>query len=109
MISGFDVVIIIVLVLGCLVLMLVIVVVVEVMKFGSVVVDFVGEMGGNCELIEFGWIVVKYDVIIVVLLNLLVMMFEYVSEFYSKNIIVLFDLLIKDGRLVLDFDDEVIV
>ncbi|CKQ68257.1 NAD(P) transhydrogenase subunit alpha [Mycobacterium tuberculosis] len=33
---------------------------------------------------------------------------EHASELYSKNITALLDLLIKDGRLAPDFDDEVI-
>ena len=33
---------------------------------------------------------------------------EHASELYSKNITALLDLLIKDGKLAPDFDDEVV-
>jgi NAD(P) transhydrogenase subunit alpha len=33
---------------------------------------------------------------------------EHASELYSKNITALLDLLIKDGALAPDFDDQVI-
>ena len=81
---------------------------VEAMKPGSVVVDLAGETGGNCELTEPGQTVVKHDVTIASPLNLPATMPEHASELYSKNITALLDLLIKDGKLAPDFDDEVI-
>jgi NAD(P) transhydrogenase subunit alpha len=41
-------------------------------------------------------------------LNLPATMPEHASELYSKNITALLDLLITDGALAPDFDDEVI-
>ncbi|ATA27350.1 NAD(P) transhydrogenase subunit alpha [Mycobacterium lepraemurium] len=81
---------------------------VESMKPGSVVVDLAGETGGNCELTEPGKTVVKHDVTIAAPLNLPATMPEHASELYSKNITALLDLLIKDGKLAPDFDDEVV-
>jgi NAD(P) transhydrogenase subunit alpha len=81
---------------------------VEGMKPGSVVVDLAGETGGNCELTEPGQTVVKHGVTIASPLNLPATMPEHASELYSKNITALLDLLIKDGKLEPDFDDEVI-
>jgi NAD(P) transhydrogenase subunit alpha len=78
------------------------------MKPGSVVVDLAGETGGNCELTEPGEIVVKHDVTIASPLNLPATMPEHASELYSKNITALLDLLLTDGKLAPDFDDEVI-
>ena len=78
------------------------------MKPGSVVVDLAGETGGNCELTEPGQTVVKHDVTIASPLNLPATMPEHASELYSKNITALLDLLINDGKLAPDFDDEVI-
>jgi len=71
-------------------------------------VDLAGETGGNCELTEPGQTVVKHDVTIAAPLNLPATMPEHASELYSKNITALLDLLIKDGELAPDFDDEVI-
>jgi NAD(P) transhydrogenase subunit alpha len=82
---------------------------VESMKPGSVVVDLAGETGGNCELTEPGQTVVKHDVTIASPLNLPATMPEHASELYSKNITALLDLLITDGTLAPDFEDEVVV
>jgi H+-translocating NAD(P) transhydrogenase subunit alpha len=107
-ISGFDVVITTALVPGKPAPRLVTAAAVEAMKPGSVVVDLAGETGGNCELTEPGRTVVKHDVTIAAPLNLPATMPEHASELYSKNITALLDLLITDGKLAPDFDDEVV-
>ncbi len=107
-ISGFDVVITTALVPGRPAPRLVTAAAVEGMKPGSVVVDLAGENGGNCELTEPGKTVVKHDVTIASPLNLPATMPEHASELYSKNITALLGLLIKDGKLDPDFDDEVV-
>lgn len=107
-ITGFDVVITTALVPGRPAPKLVTAAAVQGMKPGSVVVDLAGETGGNCELTEPGATVVKHDVTIVSPLNLPATMPEHASELYSKNITALLELLIKDGALAPDFDDEVI-
>ena len=78
------------------------------MKPGSVVVDLAAETGGNCELTVPGEVVVRHDVTIVGLLNLPAAMPQDASRMYSRNILALLQLLVKDGQLVLDFDDEII-
>ncbi|OBC04570.1 NAD(P) transhydrogenase subunit alpha [Mycobacterium sp. 852013-50091_SCH5140682] len=107
-ITGFDVVITTALVPGRPAPRLVTAAAVEGMKPGSVVVDLAGETGGNCELTEPGRTVVKHDVTIASPLNLPATMPEHSSELYAKNITALLDLLIKDGAVAPDFDDEVI-
>jgi len=107
-IAGFDVVITTALVPGRPAPRLVTAAAVQAMKPGSVVVDLAGETGGNCELTEPGQTVVKHDVTIASPLNLPATMPEHASELYSKNITALLDLMIKDGQLAPDFDDEVI-
>src|SRR5436309_618073 len=106
--KGFDVVITTALVPGRAAPRLVTAEAVEGMKPGSVIVDLAGETGGNCELTEPGQTVVKHDVTIASPLNLPASMPEHASELYSKNITALLDLLIKDGKLAPDFDDQVI-
>jgi NAD(P) transhydrogenase subunit alpha len=81
---------------------------VEGMKPGSVVVDLAGETGGNCELTEPGKTVVRHGVTIASPLNLPATMPEHASELYSKNLTSLLELLITDGVLAPDFDDEVV-
>jgi H+-translocating NAD(P) transhydrogenase subunit alpha len=107
-ITGFDVVITTALVPGREAPQLVTEAAVEGMKPGSVVVDLAGDAGGNCALTEPGQTVVKHDVTIAAPLNLPATMPEHASELYSKNITALLELLIKDGKLAPDFEDEVV-
>lgn len=107
-ITGFDVVITTALVPGRPAPRLVTAAAVEGMKPGSVVVDLAGETGGNCELTVPGETVVRHGVTIASPLNLPATMPEHASELYSKNITALLDLLITDGMLAPDFDDEVV-
>jgi NAD(P) transhydrogenase subunit alpha len=107
-ISGFDVVITTALVPGRPAPRLVTAAAVEGMKPGSVVVDLAGETGGNCELTEPGQTVVKHGVTIASPLNLPATMPEHASELYSKNLTSLLELLITDGVLAPNFDDEVV-
>jgi NAD(P) transhydrogenase subunit alpha len=82
---------------------------VELMKPGSVIVDLAGEAGGNCELSEPGHTVVRHNVKIVAPLNVPSTMAEHASQLYARNIQALLGLMIDDeGKLELDFDDEVI-
>ena len=78
------------------------------MRPGSVIVDLAAEAGGNCELTEPGQEVVREDVTILGLLNLPSTMPAHASQLYSKNVAALLDLLVQDGELRLDFDDEII-
>ncbi|HEY7053022.1 MAG TPA: Re/Si-specific NAD(P)(+) transhydrogenase subunit alpha [Mycobacterium sp.] len=107
-ITGFDVVITTALVPGRAAPRLVTADAVAGMAPGSVIVDLAGEAGGNCELTEPGRTVVKHDVTIASPLNLPASMPEHASELYSKNITALLELLVKDGQLAPDFDDEVV-
>jgi NAD(P) transhydrogenase subunit alpha len=81
---------------------------VELMKPGSVIVDLAGEQGGNCELSEPGRSVLKHDVKILAPLNVPSTMAEHASQLYARNLQALLGLMVKDGRLELDFEDEVI-
>jgi H+-translocating NAD(P) transhydrogenase subunit alpha len=81
---------------------------VEGMRAGSVIVDLAGETGGNCELTEPGKIVVKHDVTIASPLNLPATMPEHASELYARNVWALLELMVKDGKVVPDFGDEVL-
>ncbi|MFC6009488.1 Re/Si-specific NAD(P)(+) transhydrogenase subunit alpha [Nocardia lasii] len=107
-IKGFDVVITTALVPGRPAPRLVTAAAVEGMKPGSVIVDLAGETGGNCELTEPGEIVVKHEVTIASPLNLPASMPEHASELYSKNISALLELMLVEGKLAPDFEDQVL-
>jgi NAD(P) transhydrogenase subunit alpha len=81
---------------------------VELMKPGSVIVDLAAESGGNCELSEPGQSIIRHNVKILAPLNVPSTMAEHASQLYARNIQALLGLMIEDGALKLDFDDEVI-
>jgi H+-translocating NAD(P) transhydrogenase subunit alpha len=78
------------------------------MRPGSVVVDLAGESGGNCELTEPGETVVREDVTIVGPLGLASRMADHASSLYARNVQSLLELMVNEGELSLDFDDEVL-
>src|SRR4051795_1253400 len=81
---------------------------VENMRPGAVIVDLAGESGGNCELTEAGQTVERHGVKIVAPTNLPGEMPDHASQLYARNVSALLELMVKDGELSLDFDDEVI-
>ena len=66
------------------------------------------EQGGNCELAEPGEAVLRHNVKILAPLNVPSTMAEHASQLYARNVQALLELMVKDGRLELDFEDEVI-
>jgi NAD(P) transhydrogenase subunit alpha len=78
------------------------------MKPGSVIVDLAAETGGNCELTEPGQTVVKEGVTIAGPLNLASSMPDHASSLYARNVQSLLELMIDEGELKLNFEDEVI-
>src|SRR3954454_4590541 len=78
------------------------------MKPGSVIVDLAAEAGGNCELTAPGEIVEREGVTIVGLTNLPSTMANHASQLYARNVNSLLALMVKDGALSLDWDDEVL-
>ena len=81
---------------------------VEGMKSGSVVVDMAADTGGNCELTEPGREVHHGSVTILGLLNVASMLAEDASQMYANNLYNLLSLILKDGQISLDWNDEVI-
>jgi NAD(P) transhydrogenase subunit alpha len=81
---------------------------VKLMKPGSVIVDLAAETGGNCELSEPGETVIRHDVKILAPLNVPSTLPEHASQLYARNIQSLLGLMIVEGELKLDFEDEVI-
>jgi len=83
---------------------------VESMKPGSVIVDLAAEQGGNCELTEPGEVAVRHGVSIVGYTDLASRLAAQSSQLYATNIRHLLAELTpeKDGRFVVDMDDEVI-
>lgn len=82
---------------------------VEGMTPGSVVVDIAAEQGGNCEVTKPGETVIHKGVKVIGPLNLPSTLAYHASQLYSKNMLSLLDLLIKEGALNLDFEDEILL
>jgi H+-translocating NAD(P) transhydrogenase subunit alpha len=81
---------------------------VRAMRGGSVIVDLAAETGGNCELTRPGEEVDESGVTIVGITNLPSTMPTHASQLLSRNMASILGLLVKDGALVLDWDDEIV-
>ncbi len=77
------------------------------MRPGSVVVDLAAESGGNCELTRAGEAVVEAGVTVLGPVNLPSTVPFHASQMYGRNVTTLLQHLAKDGRLVLDPQDEI--
>jgi NAD(P) transhydrogenase subunit alpha len=78
------------------------------MKPGSVIVDLAAESGGNCELTRAGQTVDSNGVSVVGPTNLPSQGAMHASEMYARNLLNFSQLLIKDGALHLNWDDELV-
>lgn len=81
---------------------------VEGMKPGAVIVDLAAETGGNCELTRPGETCVHNGVTIAGPVNLPSLGAIHASEMYARNLFNFMSLSLKDGVLMLDWDDELI-
>jgi len=75
---------------------------------GSVIVDLAGERGGNCELTRPGEIAVEHGVTIIGWFNLASTVPYHASQMYARNITAFLLHLVKDGKLQLDWEDEIV-
>ncbi len=78
------------------------------MRAGSVIVDMAVEAGGNCELSVAGKVVEKHGVTIIGHANMPSRLAADTSALYAKNLLSLLNLLIKDGALTIDWEDEIV-
>jgi NAD(P) transhydrogenase subunit alpha len=75
---------------------------------GSVIVDLAGERGGNCELTRPGEIVVEHGVTIIGWFNLASTVPYHASQMYARNVSAFLLHLVKDGKLQLTMEDEIV-
>jgi NAD(P) transhydrogenase subunit alpha len=78
------------------------------MKTGSVIVDVAIDQGGNCEISEAARLVTKYGVNIDGTLNIPSMLPRSSTWMFASNVYSLLAYLIKDGKVNLNMDDEII-
>ena len=75
---------------------------------GSVVLDLASERGGNCELTEPGKTVMKHGVTIIGRINMASGVPYHASQMYARNLTAFLLHLIKDGKLHLNLQDEIV-
>jgi len=78
------------------------------MRPGSVIIDLAAEQGGNCALTEPGRTVAKHGVSIQGPINLPSSMAPQASILFSRNVTAFLGAIMKEGRLSLDMNDELI-
>jgi NAD(P) transhydrogenase subunit alpha len=81
---------------------------VKAMAPGSVIVDLAAERGGNCEITEAGKTVVKHGVTLVGAINLAAGVPYHASMMYARNITAFLTHLIKEQKLNLNLEDEIV-
>lgn len=81
---------------------------VDKMKRGSVIIDLAASTGGNCELTENNQIVNHNGVSIIGNSNLSALMPQDASQLYGNNVLNFLKLIIKEGQLNLDLENEII-
>ncbi len=77
------------------------------MAQGSVIVDLAAERGGNCEITEMGKTVVKHGVTVMGPINLANGVPYHSSMMYARNVTAFLTYLIKDQKLTLNPQDEI--
>jgi len=75
---------------------------------GSVIVDLASERGGNCELTRTGETVKEHGVSIIGAINLASSVPYHASQMYARNVTTFLLYLVKDGKLQLNTQDEII-
>lgn len=78
------------------------------MSAGSVIVDIAAEAGGNCELTQANQVVVEYGVKIHGPVNLPSQLARDASDMYARNVVNFLGLLIKEGKLAVDWEDGIV-
>lgn len=82
---------------------------VEAMRPGSVIVDVAAPSGGNCELTVTGETIIHNGVLIIGYTDLPSRVAIEASQMYSRNVVSFLNRLTDDeGKLVFDFDDEIV-
>jgi len=75
---------------------------------GSVIVDLAAERGGNCELTRMGEKVIEHGVSIIGTINLASAVPYHASQMYARNLTNFLLNMVKDGKLNLNLDDEIV-
>jgi len=75
---------------------------------GSVILDLAAERGGNCELTRTGQTVIEHGVTIIGAINFASGVPYHASQMYARNLTAFLQYLVKEGKMQLNLDDEII-
>jgi len=78
------------------------------MKRGSAIIDLAGANGGNCAVSKPDQIVERNGVTIMAPTNLAATVPVHASQLYSRNVTSFLSLVIKDGELSINLEDDVV-
>jgi len=78
------------------------------MRRGAIIIDLAGATGGNCALSKADEVVEQAGVTILAPTNLPATVPVHASQLYSRNVTAFLSLLIKDGQLNIDLNDDVV-
>jgi NAD(P) transhydrogenase subunit alpha len=78
------------------------------MRPGSVIVDVAAPAGGNCELTKPGVTQTINGVTLLAPLNLAAEVPVHSSQLYARNVLNFLALVLKNGDLAIDLDDEIL-
>jgi NAD(P) transhydrogenase subunit alpha len=78
------------------------------MKPGSIIVDLAAEAGGNCKLTKLNETIIEHDVKIMGYANFPSKLSQDASSLYSKNLFNFVQLMVKDKKIEIDWEDEIL-
>jgi len=78
------------------------------MRRGAIIIDLAGATGGNCALSKADQVVEQGGMTIIAPTNLPATVPVHASQLYSRNVTAFLSLLIKDGKLNIDLNDDVV-
>ena len=78
------------------------------MKPGSIIVDLAAEAGGNCKLTKLNEIIIEDNVKIIGYSDFPSKLSQDASNLYAKNLLNFVKLMIKDNKIEIDWDDEIL-
>lgn len=81
---------------------------VKAMAPGSIIIDLAAERGGNCALTQADQTVIEHGVKILGPTNLPATVPYHASQMYAHNVANFLDLLIEDGQIKIDLEDDIV-
>ena len=78
------------------------------MKGGSIIVDLAAEAGGNCKLTKLNEVIIEHDVKIIGYSDFPSKLSQDASNLYAKNLLNFVQLMVKDKKIEIDWEDEIL-